>query len=103
MEVQHLFEKLCFDPRQETTEELVRSDRLRIVRICSSGQAGTLYDQDEHEWVTLLQGEAKILFLDENETVSLQQEDHLLIEAGRRHCVSYSSDRCLWLCVFWRD
>lgn len=103
MKVQNLFENMCFDPREETYQELVRSGRIRIERICSSGQTGVIYDQDEHEWVSLLEGQAEILFIDEGKTVSLRRGDHLLIEAHRRHCLTFTSGRCLWLCVFWSD
>ncbi|NLA96218.1 MAG: cupin domain-containing protein [Clostridiaceae bacterium] len=103
MERQNLFENLRFDPKKEKTELLFESGRVRIERICSSGQSGELYDQEEHEWVALLEGRAGIFFVDEGETVSLKSGDHLLIEAHRRHRLTFTSERCLWLCVFWSN
>lgn len=103
MENQNLFENLCFDPKEEKIERLFESGRIRIERICSSGQSGEIYDQGEHEWVILLEGQAGILFVDDGETVSLKDGDHLLIEAHRRHRLTFTSERCLWLCVFWSD
>jgi len=103
MEGQNLFENLCFDPEEEKIERLFESGRIRVERICSSSQSGELYDQEEHEWVILLEGQAGILFVDDGETVSLKGGDHLLIEAHRRHRLTFTSERCLWLCVFWSD
>ena len=103
MEAGNLLENTCFDPGSEITENLLQAGRVRIERICSSGQAGEVYDQDEHEWVCLLEGQAEILFVDEGKRVSLQRGDYLLIEAHRRHYLTFTSGRCLWLCVFWSD
>ena len=103
MEIHNLYENLHFDSAREFSGPLIEPGRIRIERICSSGQAGDLCDQDEHEWVLLLEGEAEILFVDGHEQVRLKGGDYLLIEAHRRHRVTYTSPRCLWLCVFWSD
>lgn len=107
MEVLLVNQKNLFDNieyhEKEITDLLLTSPHVRIERILSSGQTSEIYDQDEHEWVAVLEGEAEILFVDENERIRLYRGDHLLIPKGRRHQVTYTSNPCLWLCVFWGE
>lgn len=99
--ITNIFENCHFDPEGEIDQAILLDHGIQIRRICSSGQAGPVYDQEQNEWVTLLEGEAEILFVDDGERIRLTKGDHLLLEAGRRHRVTFTSDRCLWLCVFW--
>lgn len=39
-------------------------------------------------------------FDDERLEISLSQGDTIFIPAGAKHRVSYTSERCLWLCIF---
>lgn len=98
----NLFSDLSQPHDQEMTDILYQDKGVRIERIRSWGQTSPVYDQQEHEWVTLLQGQAHILFVDEGEKVILDKGDSLFIQAGRRHQVTYTSQACLWLCCFWR-
>ena len=91
-------------PDDEEVTELLRSGNLRIERIVSSGQttpAGQWYDQDEDEWVALIQGEAVIEY-EGGEKLSLSAGDHVLLPARCRHRVAYTSTNppCIWLAVF---
>jgi len=91
--------------RDEVAETLVRGDGVRVERIVSRGQRspdGFWYDQDEHEWVTVLQGAARLRFEDGER--ELRAGDALLIEAHRRHRVEWTDpDRVtVWLAVFFR-
>ena len=91
-------------PDAEEFTELLRSKNLRIERIVSSGQttpAGEWYDQDEDEWVALVQGEA-ILEYDTGKRLQLSAGDHVLLPAHRRHRVAHTSTNppCIWLAVF---
>lgn len=79
---------------------------LRIERIVSTGQAtpeGFWYDQDEGEWVVLLQGEAKLRFADEADARHLHAGDCLDIAPHRKHRVDWTpTDRVtVWLAVFY--
>jgi cupin 2 domain-containing protein len=52
---------------EEVFTELLRHEAVRIERIVSNSHAspeGFWYDQDDHEWVLLLEGEAGIEFAD---------------------------------------
>jgi len=89
---------------KEIFQDLFKNDKVRIERIVSHGQTtpeNEWYDQNEDEWVILLQGEAKILFED-GENVSLSKGDYLQISAKRRHKVTFTSQNppCIWLAIF---
>ena len=66
-------------PHNEDIIDLVRSDDIRIERIVSTGQTtpeGQWYDQDEDEWVALIQGEA-VLEYESGERLNLSAGDHV--------------------------
>ena len=93
-------------PSEEQVDVLVEEGRLRIERIVSTGQAsppGFWYDQDEHEWVTLLAGRAGLLFEGEDSPRVLKPGDQVLIPAHTRHRVEWTADNehTLWLAVFY--
>ncbi|WP_346837904.1 cupin domain-containing protein [Microbulbifer sp. SAOS-129_SWC] len=90
----------------EVFEDIVRSASVRIERIVSNGQSSPesgWYDQDEHEWVAVLQGSAELTF-DDGSKVQLGSGDHLNIPAHRRHRVSWTDPQrpTIWLAVFYR-
>jgi cupin 2 domain-containing protein len=92
---------------REWVEELVHGEGLRIERIVSWGQRspeGFWYDQDEHEWVALLSGAAKIQFADDDRSVTLGPGDSLTIPAHVRHRVEWTDPErpSVWLTVFFR-
>lgn len=75
----------------------------RIERILSAGHTSPeqgWYDQDEHEFILLLQGEAVIGF--EEGDVKLRAGDTLNIPPRKKHKVTYTSSdpHCIWLAVF---
>ncbi|WP_298397654.1 cupin domain-containing protein [uncultured Azonexus sp.] len=79
---------------------------LRIERIVSTGQASPpdfWYDQDEGEWVVLLQGEAKLRFADEADARHLRAGDFIDIAPHRRHRVDWTApdQATVWLAVFY--
>src|SRR5581483_12174702 len=86
---------------QEQIDELAASPNVRIERIVSHGHAspdGFWYDQDWHEWVTVLNGSAGVLFEGEAAPRTLLPGDHLVIPAHCRHRVAWTdADRdTLW-------
>jgi cupin 2 domain-containing protein len=87
---------------EEITEPLWEGRGVKVERILSSGQIsppGFWYDQEEDEWVALLEGRAEIEYADGSRT-EMNEGDWLLIPAHRRHRVAYTSRRCVWLAVF---
>ena len=90
----------------EQVEVLSSTGGVRIERIVSRGHASPpdfWYDQDEHEWVTLLTGAARLRLEDPQETVHLTAGDHLLIRAHRRHRVEWTDPAAetVWLAAFY--
>jgi cupin 2 domain-containing protein len=75
---------------------------LRLERIISSGHItplNTWYDQEQDEWVLVLEGNAVLGFEDGAE-VALSKGDSLLLSKHRRHKVVFTSSPCIWLAVF---
>jgi len=73
---------------EELIETLIQSDGVRIERIVSNGHAsleGFWYDQDEHEWVVVLQGAARLQI--EDRTIDLGPGDHINLPAHTKHRV----------------
>ncbi|MDK2940758.1 MAG: cupin 2 protein [Acetobacterium sp.] len=81
---------------------LAQNDRVRIERIISTGQQSNWYDQEETEYVILLEGRAQLSF-EGNQTITLEKGDTLLIPPHQKHRVAYTSTDppCIWLCVFY--
>lgn len=83
---------------------LLEHRQLRIERIVSTGQSSPpdfWYDQPQHEWVLLLQGQATLQF--ENEAlVTLEPGDHCFLEAHRKHRVAWTLPDVptVWLAIF---
>lgn len=91
---------------EELVDVLVSHGEMRIERIVSTGQASGedfWYDQEEHEWVLLLEGSARLMYAD-GRLLTLEAGDHVTIPACERHRVDWTDpDRpTVWLAVFWR-
>ncbi|SNS10277.1 cupin 2 domain-containing protein [Noviherbaspirillum humi] len=94
------------DLPQELFTTLAAGGRTRIERIVSRGHAsppGFWYDQEEHEWVMLLEGEALLRFEDRPEPLRLTPGCHVSIAARRRHRVEWTKPEVntVWLAVFY--
>ncbi|PSF36033.1 cupin [Aphanothece hegewaldii CCALA 016] len=90
-------------PDQELFESLFFKENIRIERIISTGQTtplGQWYDQEQVEWVILLQGEA-VIFFEDGLRCKLLRGDYLLIKAHQKHRVEYTSIEppCIWLAI----
>ncbi|MGI6554534.1 MAG: cupin domain-containing protein [Bacillota bacterium] len=88
---------------KEITDTLLSGRNVLIERIVSTGQAspeGFWYDQEEDEWVAVLQGRAKLAWDDGRELV-MEPGDWVLLPAHERHRVEWTSKNppCIWLAV----
>lgn len=104
--LQNLLSNLPDQLPEEVFETLVQTPQIRIERILSRGHAsppGFWYDQPEAEWITLLQGTARLEF--EDHTVDLIAGDALLIPAHVRHRVAETDPQqtTIWLAVFYES
>jgi cupin 2 domain-containing protein len=90
----------------EIFETLADSGTARIERIISyshSSPEGFWYDQDESEFVLILQGSAGLRFEGEDEMVLLKPGDWVDIPAHVRHRVEWTDpkQKTVWLAVFY--
>ncbi len=104
--MKNLFEDIADALPEEQSDILAKAKNVRIERIVSTGHAspqGFWYDQDEHEWVVVLKGEARLVF--ENESLHMQPGVHVLIPAHRKHRVEWTTpnEPTIWLAVFFKD
>jgi cupin 2 domain-containing protein len=88
----------------EFTETLIQARYARIERIVSQGHTtpeGFWYDQNENEFVLLLQGAARLRF--EDKVVEMKVGDWIAIPAHRKHRVEWTmpEERTIWLAVFY--
>lgn len=111
MHAANLFHPIPADLPGELVEVLAEgTGRIRIVRLVSQGHAspdGFWYDQDETEWVVLLQGSAVLSFekpvTGEIEIVPLKPGDWIEIPAHARHRIEKTAEGepTVWLAVHW--
>ena len=105
MKPSNIFDSIPEDMQAEVFEDIVRLPNLRIERIISKGHTSPetgWYDQDENEWVMVIDGQATIEFND-GYFVALRKGDYLNIPAHTKHKVSWSDPNqiTIWLVVFY--
>ncbi len=102
----NLLSDLPRDLSREVSEMLLQSSGVRVERIVSLGHSSPdagWYDQEESEWVMVLEGAGMLLF-DNGRKVNMQKGDSITIPAHVRHKVVWTDpDRpTIWLAVFYR-
>ena len=100
----NLFDQVPSNLPEELFNTLLDTGTVRIERIVSQGHAspeGFWYDQDEHEWVVVLRGAARLSV--EGEIKELKQGDFLNIPAHQKHRVEWTTPDgpTIWLAVFY--
>ncbi len=89
--------------REELVQTLMNAAAVRIERIVSHGHAsppGFWFDQDQHEWVMVLQGAAR-LQLEGEEPIAMNRGDFMNIPAHKKHRVDWTipDEPTIWLAV----
>ena len=102
----NLFSNIPSNLPAELIETLIQSDGVRVERIVSHGHAspeGFWYDQDEHEWVMVLQGSARLQL--EDKTIELGPGDHINLPAHTKHRVQWTTNDqpTIWLAIFYKS
>lgn len=102
----NIFENLPNDLSKEHLVDLLNTKNLRIERIVSFGQNSPesgWYNQDENEWVIVLEGSGTIQFDDGREQL-LNKGDYINIPAHKKHKVSrtHPNKVTIWLAVFYQ-
>ncbi|CAM3153104.1 hypothetical protein VIMY103929_20625 [Vibrio mytili] len=105
-DLMNLYKDLPHDLGKEMFDELLNYQTLRIERIVSRGHVSPeegWYDQEEHEWVVIIQGAGEIEF--KNGPVKrLEAGDHINIPAHTKHRVNWTTPdkETIWLAVFYQ-
>lgn len=99
----NLFAEIPSNLPNELFTTLLQATNVRIERIVSKGHVSAevfWYDQDQHEWVLILKGEARLQF--EDETIEMKPGDFLNIPAHKKYRVECTTpdESTIWLAVF---
>lgn len=102
-----LFDGLPETLSEERFDVLLETPTFRLERILSRGHStpeGEWYDQIRDEWVTLLQGAARMAIEGREDEVLLKPGETLLLPAHCRHRVNWTPpDQCtVWLALHFK-
>ena len=102
----NFFQDIPAEFPNELVEQVAGTPAVRIDRIVSQGHAsppGFWYDQDEHEWVMVLSGQAQIKLEGKNMPIHLLPGDTLHLPAHTKHRVESTDplQPTIWLAVYW--
>jgi len=98
----NLFDQIPANFRSELFQPLLEIPNCRIERIVSHGHSSPpdfWYDQDQHEWVLLIQGAARLQF--EDKVIQMRPGDFTSIPAHKKHRVEWTTpdEPTIWLAV----
>lgn len=104
MNAENLFDGIPSDLPEELLTTIHCASGFWVERIVSKGHCsppGFWYDQDEHEWLIVLEGIAAIHFESDPYPVELRRGSYLNIPAHARHRVVWTSptERTVWLAI----
>jgi cupin 2 domain-containing protein len=104
--VNNLFSEIAANLPEEICQTLLSTSHVRIERAVSQGHASPpdfWYDQEQNEWVLLIQGSAQLRF--EDAVVEMQPGDFINIPAHQRHRVEStdSTQPTIWLAIYYAD
>src|SRR5262249_10190172 len=100
----NLFENIPGMLPEELIEVLHQSGAVRIERIVSrehSSPPDFWYEQEEDEWVLLLDGTAGLRIEGEEQIISMKPGDAMLLPAHKRHRIEWTDAKCdtIWLAI----
>ncbi|MHA3050774.1 cupin domain-containing protein [Acinetobacter sp. ANC 4641] len=103
----NIFDLIPNDLSLEVFEDIVHSSTVRIERIVSKGHCSPdigWYDQDENEWVMVVEGKA-VLEFEDGSKCELSTGDYINIPAHVKHKVIWtdSNQITIWLAVFYKS
>jgi len=104
----NLFEAIPAPKPEERFDNLLETGAFRVERIVSRGHRspeGFWYDQDQAEWVLLVQGQATLAFENGIDALTLNPGDYISIPAHQRHRVlATAPDRdTVWLAIHFQE
>jgi len=107
VETGNLFAAIAQPAAEEQLTTLLATANLRVERIVSHGHVTpeeSWYDQEQAEWVLLVQGNAELLFEHEGAPRALRPGDYVHIPPRVRHRVTATDPAVptVWLAVHYR-
>ncbi len=101
-----LFDDVPSHLSSEIFEDLVNAKGVRVERILSYGHTSPekgWYDQEENEWVLVLEGYG-VLEFEDGRRIKLKAGDYLNIEPHEKHKVVETSSNTVtvWLAIFYQ-
>jgi len=103
MKKTNIFTNIPKKLNEELFEDILNKPNIKIQRIISDGNTEEefqWYDQNNDEWVIILQGAAIIEFKDEDD-IKLETGDYINIPAHKKHKISWLNKdiKTIWLAV----
>ena len=103
----NIFDSLPNDLSVEVSEEIIHALTIRIERIVSKGHSSPdkgWFDQDENEWVMVVEGKA-ILEFEGGSKRELSTGDYINIPAHVKHKVVQTDPNqiTIWLAIFYKS
>lgn len=101
--VNNIYQQIPHALPEELFEVLINTPNFKLERIVSQGHASPKdfwYDQDDNEWVILLQGQAQLVFVGQD-PVLLNAGDYIHIAAHVKHRVAWTAPdtQTIWLAL----
>ncbi len=105
-DIGNLFDSIPENVSEEIFTQLLHGQDFRVERIVSKGHASPesgWYDQDENEWVVVLQGEARLSFPGQR-VEHLSAGSYINIPARTRHRVIWTppDKETIWLAIHYK-
>ena len=104
MKKYNIFEEIIIDKNEEKFFEIFKNETIKIEKIVSNGQTSPKnfwYEQEENEFILVLEGFAILEF--EDKEIELKKGDCLNIKAMQKHRVKFTSltESTIWFAVFY--
>lgn len=104
--MKNIFENIGQAGEEELFDVIQKGTNYRIERIVSAGHSspeGFFYDQENDEWIMLVQGEATLEM--EGKYVEMKAGDYMFVPKNCKHRIEKTSiaPTCIWLCIFVMD
>ncbi len=106
MKIKNIFAKIPKRLRRELLNTLLLKKNIKIERIVSKNHItprGKWYDQNKNEFVLIIKGNAKLIFMEDNKIKKLKMKkgDYINIPAHLKHRIDKTSKETIWLAVFY--
>lgn len=98
----NLFDDTLKENNIELSQIIFENEKIMVEKIISQGEISKTdewFDQSQDEFVILVDGYAEITYSNLT-TTKLSKGDNLFIPKNVKHRVSYTSENCVWVCIF---